>query len=122
IFAPPSFPIFRGNSPTPHDPSTCPVVNINANPKHDEFGWTIETSLDVEYAHAMAPGANIVLDVASTSSGNAINDAETAAIAAYPGAIFSQSFGIPVIFLTGNGNPGPVSQSQASYATAGAKG
>src|SRR2546422_1636217 len=122
ISAPPSFTIFCGNSPTPLDPSTCPVVNINANPRHDVFGWTIETSLDVEYAHAMAPGANIVLDVASTSSGNAINDAETAAIAAYPGAIFSQSFGIPEIFLTGNGNPGQVSQAQANYANGVAKG
>ncbi len=122
ISAPPSFTIFCGNSPTPLDPSTCPVVNINVNPKHDEFGWTIETSLDVEYAHAMAPGANIVLDVAATSSGNAINDAETAAIAAYPGAIFSQSFGIPEIFLAGNGNPGQVSQAQANYANGVAKG
>ena len=122
ISAPPSFTIFCGNSPTPLDPSTCPVVNINVNPKHDEFGWTIETSLDVEYSHAMAPGANIVLDVAATSSGNAINDAETAAIAAYPGAIFSQSFGIPEIFLAGNGNPGQVSQAQANYANGVAKG
>jgi len=114
---PPSFTIFCGNSPTPLDPSTCPVVNINTNPKHGVFGWTIETSLDVEYAHAMAPGANIVLVVASTSSGNAINDAEAAAIAAYPGAIFSQSFGIPEIFLTGNGNAGQVNQAQANYAS-----
>ncbi len=118
ISAPPSFTIFCGNSPTPFDTSTCPTVNINTNvnPLHDEFGWTVETSLDVEYAHAMAPGANIVLDVAATSSGNAINDAETAAIATFPGAIFSQSFGIPEIFLTGNGNPGQVSQAQANYA------
>src|SRR5467141_4820997 len=115
IPAPPSFTIFCGNSPTPLDPTTCPVVNINNNPKHGVFSWTIETSLDVQYAHAMAPGANIVLDVASTSSGNAINDAEAAAIAAYPGAIFSQSFGIPEILLTGNGNPGQVSQAQANY-------
>src|SRR5712692_10095680 len=122
IPAPPSFTIFCGNSPTPLDPTTCPTVNINVNPLHDEFGWTIETSLDVEYAHAMAPGANIVLDVAATSSGNAINDAEAAAIAAYPGAIFSQSFGIPEIFLTGNGNPGQVSQAQANYANGVAKG
>src|SRR5713226_6694036 len=122
IPAPPSFTIFCGNSPTPLDTSTCPVVNINVNPKHDEFGWTIETSLDVQYAHAMAPGANIVLDVAATSSGNAINDAETAAIAAFPGAVFSQSFGIPEIFLTGNGNPGQVNQAQANYANGVAKG
>jgi subtilase family serine protease len=112
---PPSFTIFCGNSATPFDPTTCPVVNLQANPRHDVFGWTIETSLDVEYAHAMAPGANIVLDVAATSSGNSINDAETAAIAAFPGAIFSQSFGIPEIFLTGNGNAGQVSQAQQNY-------
>ncbi len=111
---PPSFTIFCGNSPTPLDPSTCPNVNINVNLLHDEFGWTIETSLDVEYAHAMAPGANIVLDVAATSSGNAINAAETAAIAAYPGAIFSQSFGIPEIFL--HANNGQVLQAQSNYA------
>jgi len=116
IPAPPSFTIFCGNSVTPLDPSTCPNVPITSNLRHDVFGWSIETSLDVEYAHAMAPGANIVLDVASTSSGNAINDAETAAISAYPGAVFSQSFGIPEIFLTHNGNPGQVSQAQANYA------
>lgn len=119
---PPSFTIFCGNSPTPFDPTTCPVVNLQANPRHDVFGWTLETTLDVEYAHAMAPGANIVLVVASTSSGNSLNDAETAAIAAFPGAIFSQSFGIPEIFLTGNGNAGQVSQAQANYATGVAKG
>src|SRR4029077_12845122 len=104
ISAPPSFTIFCGDSPTPLNVTTCPIVNINSNvnPKHGEFSWTIETSLDVEYAHAMAPGANIVLDVADTSSGNALNAAETSAIAAYPGAVFSQSFGIPEIFLTKN--------------------
>ncbi len=29
--------------------------------RHDRVGWAEETSLDVEYAHAMAPGANILL-------------------------------------------------------------
>src|SRR4029077_16334590 len=124
ISAPPSFTIFCGDSPTPLNVTTCPIVNINSNvnPKHGVFSWTIETSLDVQYAHAMAPGANIVLDVASTSSGNAINDAEAAAIAAFPGAIFSQSFGIPEIFLTGNGNTGQVTQAQKNYANGISKG
>jgi subtilase family serine protease len=124
IPAPPSFTIFCGDSATPFDTSTCPVVDLGAkaNPKHGEFGWTIETSLDVQYAHAMAPGANIVLDVADTSSGNALNTAETAAIAQFPGAIFSQSFGIPEIFLTHNGNPGQVNQAQANYANGAAVG
>ena len=113
---PPSFTIICGDSPTPFDLSTCPTVNINANPKHDEFGWTIETSLDVEYSHAMAPGANIVLDISDTSSGNSLNAAETTAIGLYHGAIFSQSFGIPEIFLTKNtGNGGQVMQAQQNY-------
>src|SRR2546425_5625080 len=120
IPAPPSFTIFCGNSPKPFDTSTCPHVNINTNPMHGVFSWTIETSLDVQYAHAMAPGANIVLDVAATSSGNAINEAEAAAIAAFPGAIFSQSFGIPEIFLTANN--GQIMQAQTNYASGVAKG
>jgi subtilase family serine protease len=114
IPAPPSFTIFCGNSATPLDASTCPTPSLN-NTHHDPFGWAIETSLDVEYAHAMAPGANIVLDVASTSSGNAINAAETAAIHQYPGAVFSQSFGIPEIFI--HANNGQVLQAQANYAS-----
>jgi subtilase family serine protease len=115
IPAPPSFTIFCGDSPTPFVVSTCPTVVLNPNNfLHDEAGWAIETSLDVEYAHAMAPGANIVLDVASTSSGNAINAAEAAAITAFPGAIFSQSFGIPEGLLLGNN--GQVSQAETNYA------
>src|SRR5712664_766882 len=116
IPAPPSFTIFCGNSPTPFDPTTCPIVNINVNPKHDVFGWTIETSLDVEYAHAMAPGANIGLDVASTSSGNSINDAETAAIQQFPGSIMSQSFGVPEYLITANN--AQVMQADRNYQAA----
>ncbi len=117
IPAPPSFTIFCGNSPTPFDTSTCPTVNLNGhNVFHDQAGWAVETSLDVEYAHAMAPGANIVLDVASTSSGNAINAAEAAAIAAFPGAIFSQSFGIPEAFCVTSPQSCQVSQAETNYA------
>ncbi len=122
IAAPPSFTIFCGNSSTPLDVSTCPAVPITSNPKHGVFSWSIETSLDVEYAHAMAPGAKIVLDVAATSSGNAINDAEAAAIAAYPGAVFSQSFGIPEIFIKAGANNAQVMQAEKNYAAGVAKG
>jgi subtilase family serine protease len=56
-------------------------------------GWGIETSLDVEYAHAMAPGAKIVLAVAATDNNYDINAAEAQVFPRYPGAIVSQSFG-----------------------------
>ena len=55
--------------------------------------WKVETSLDVEYAHAMAPGANIVLAVAATDNNFDMNAAEAQVFPHYPGAIVSQSFG-----------------------------
>lgn len=93
IPAPPSFTILC-------PPGGCSP--FNPSDPHDQGSWSLETSLDVEYAHAMAPGANIVLVVGSSSSGSAINSAEAAAIAQYPGAIMSQSFGIPEILVSGN--------------------
>jgi subtilase family serine protease len=104
---PPSFTIFC--------PEGCPSF-APLNARHDEVGWSIETSLDVQYAHAMAPGANIVLVVASTSSGNAINVAEAAAIAKYPGSIMSQSFGIPEILV--HNNNAQIMQAHANYEAA----
>jgi len=86
--------------------------HFGGNP-HDPFGWSIETSLDVEYAHAMAPGANIVLDVAHSSSGDDINVAESKVIPMFPGAIMSQSFGIPE-FLIHNNNA-QIRQAEANY-------
>jgi len=49
-------------------------------------GWAAETTLDVEWVHAIAPGANIVLVVAPT---NAFSDlfAGDAAAAAVPGVV-----------------------------------
>jgi subtilase family serine protease len=56
--------------------------------------WAIETSLDVEYAHAMAPGANIVLAVADTDDTKDVAQVETEVLPQYPGSIVSQSFGV----------------------------
>ena len=44
-------------------------------PPTDTSNYGLETSLDVEWAHAMAPGANILLVEASTEN---TNDADTA--------------------------------------------
>ncbi len=48
---PPSFKVLAPLGTVPYDPS--------ANP--DQPGWAAETTLDVEWAHAMAPKASIVL-------------------------------------------------------------
>ncbi|HZU68837.1 MAG TPA: S53 family peptidase [Ktedonobacteraceae bacterium] len=40
----------------------APLGKVKFDPSNsDMVGWAVETSLDVEWAHAMAPGANIVL-------------------------------------------------------------
>src|SRR5262249_19638193 len=72
-------------------------------------------------AHATAPGANIVLDVSSTSFGSAITAAEAAAIARYPGAVFSQSFGAPDGLIQNPGG-GAIKQADAVYAAGIARG
>jgi subtilase family serine protease len=57
------------------------------------FGWMLETSLDVEYAHAMAPGANIVLAVAATDDARDFAQVMREVLPHYPGSIVTQSFG-----------------------------
>jgi subtilase family serine protease len=47
---PPSFTVLSPLGTVPFDPTNS-----------DQVGWGFETSLDVEWSHAMAPGANIVL-------------------------------------------------------------
>jgi subtilase family serine protease len=111
IEPPPSFTIFC--------PQGCPPSSPN-NKLHGPIGWSVETSLDVEYAHAMAPGANIVLVVAATSTGNAINAAEAAAIEKYPGSIMSQSFGIGEFLI--KGNKAQITQAHKNYLAAQAAG
>jgi subtilase family serine protease len=111
IPAPPSFTIVC-------PPDGCPSTSLLA--PQDVLGWQIETTLDVEWAHAMAPGANIVLVVAPTNFGNAINGVEAAAITAYPGSIMSQSFGTPEILIRGNN--AQLLQAQRNYQAAKAAG
>jgi subtilase family serine protease len=80
--APPSFDVVGPNGSG--DPSDPNVVS-----------WQQETSLDVEWAHALAPGARIVLVVSANDADDVMNAAEAAALPRYPGAIVSHSFGSP---------------------------
>ena len=48
--------------PTRHRSRSSPLGSVPFDPNGpDEIGWAEETTLDVEWAHAMAPKANIVL-------------------------------------------------------------
>jgi len=85
--APPSFRIIQPAGPVgPYDPDTM-------------SGWAGETTLDVEWAHAMAPGANLLLvetPVAETEGVAGLPEiiqAENYVINHHLGQVISQSFG-----------------------------
>jgi subtilase family serine protease len=87
--APPSFKIIRPVGAVPHYDSSNSQM----------FSWAGETSLDVEYAHAVAPGASILLvetPVAETEGVTGfpqIVKAEEYVINHHLGDVISQSFG-----------------------------
>jgi subtilase family serine protease len=65
----------------------------------DQVGWAFETTLDVEWAHAMAPGANIVLLLSPVSETEGVQGLpqflalEKYALTKKLGKIISQSWG-----------------------------
>ncbi len=92
--APPSFRIIQPVGPVPpYNPTARPMM----------FGWAIETSLDVEYAHAIAPGAKILLvetPVAETLGLQGFPEivkAENFVIDHHMANVITQSFGAPEI-------------------------
>jgi subtilase family serine protease len=67
------------------------------NPRNASMtGWAWETTLDVEYAHALAPGASIVVvETPSTGTGSTerqVMQAEEYVVEHHLGAVISQSF------------------------------
>lgn len=87
--APPSFRIITpAGTPPPFDTNN-----------YDMGNWGFETSLDVEYSHAMAPGANILLVETPTDETLGVQGfpemiyAENYVIQHHLGDVISQSFG-----------------------------
>jgi subtilase family serine protease len=109
--------------PDPDFTVVCPMGCPHFNPKNapqDEAGWSFETSLDVEWAHAIAPGAKIVLVVAPSPHGDSINNAVQYAVSHYPGSILSQSFGSAEAGFKGNNSQ--FMQAHQNYVAAVAQG
>jgi subtilase family serine protease len=86
---PPNFTIRQdAGTPPPFDPTNS-----------DMTGWATETTLDVEWAHVMAPGANILLDETPVSETEGVQgfpeivQAENYVINHHLGDVISQSFG-----------------------------
>ncbi len=86
--APPSLTIRQDAGPAPFDTS---------NP--DDLSWGVETTLDVEWSHVFAPGANILLEETPVSETEGVHgfpqivEAENYVINHNLGDVISQSFG-----------------------------
>lgn len=72
-------------------PSGQPDAFDASNPTR--ISWASETSLDVQWAHAIAPKATIDLVVAKTSHSSDLNAAEDYAVQHHLGSVVSMSFG-----------------------------
>jgi subtilase family serine protease len=101
-----------------------PEGNPQFNPRqhHEEANWAVETSLDVEWAHAIAPGAAIDLVVAANNGGNALNVAQRYVVDHHLGNVMSLSFGAPEAAINGRGNNLQLQQADAVYQAAKAAG
>jgi subtilase family serine protease len=91
----------------------------------NETGWAAETSLDVEWAHAIAPRATIDLVIAPNnggaglhSGGNALNLAQQYAVDHHLGNVMSLSFGAPEAAIAGGGGNLQLQQAHAVYQAA----
>lgn len=72
--------------------TTVQIVYGGAKSKKTDAGWALETSLDVQWAHALAPNAKIILAVASSASIANLNAAVDAAVKA-GATVVSMSWG-----------------------------
>ncbi len=89
------FSSFYGLSPlnlTIYQPGGAPAFNS---------GWAGETTLDVEWAHSVAPGANIALVEAFTNSFDDLDAAILYAVDNQLGNVISNSYGAPEVELGG---------------------
>jgi len=102
---PPSLKVLSPAGTVPWDPTLYP----------DQPGWAFETTLDVEWAHAMAPGAAIVLLTSPVDETEGVQglpqflQLETFALDHHLGKIITQSWGATenTLFLGTAGPQGP---------------
>jgi subtilase family serine protease len=75
----------------------APNLNIIGTPvpptNADIAGWADETTLDVEWAHSVAPGAAIDLVVATSDNDSDLQSAVLSAITSHLGNVISNSYG-----------------------------
>jgi subtilase family serine protease len=120
---PPSFKIITPEGPITTNPTNCTSVYTPSGPDlcSDYYGWTDETSLDVEWSHVMAPEANILLvetpvsEVEGVYGFPQIVAAENYVIDHHLGDVISQSFGASEQTFT---SPSQIDSLRSAYVNA----
>ncbi|HET7385861.1 MAG TPA: S53 family peptidase [Nocardioidaceae bacterium] len=97
-------------------PSGCP--DTGTAHKGQPPGWAGETSLDVQWSHAIAPDATINLVVASNNYGNSLNNAVEYAVDHDLGDVMSMSYGADESAISGGGNNLQLQQSEQNFEAA----
>jgi subtilase family serine protease len=82
-------------------PLNLTVYQPGGPPATQNAGWATETSLDVEWAHSVAPGAAIALIEAPTNSFDDLDAAILFAVDNELGNVISNSYGAPEVELGG---------------------
>lgn len=111
--------VFDGRFGFPAPPSFKIIAPVGAIPAYDPgsgdmVGWAAETTLDVEYAHTIAPGANIILVQTPVSETEGVTGfprivaAEEYVINHHLGDVISQSFSATEQTFTGSGQLAPL--------------
>lgn len=107
---PPQFTILKYGPVPAYTPSTPTAT-----------GWAEETTLDVEWSHAMAPGARILLVETATAETVGVTgfptivNAENYVVSHHLGAVISQSFGTGEATF---GSPATILQLRSAYEAA----
>ena len=120
---PPSFQVITPEGAITTNPTNCTKVYSPTGPDlcSDYYGWTEETSLDVEWSHAMAPEANILLVETPMTETEGIYGfpqivaAENYVIDNHLGDVITQSFGANESTFT---SPGQIYSLRSAYINA----
>ncbi|HEV2390443.1 MAG TPA: S53 family peptidase [Nitrososphaerales archaeon] len=100
-------------------PSGTPTYSNSAH--GTQQGWAVETSLDLQWAHAIAPLANIVLVAANPEETQGVQGfpsifkGEQWAVENYPGSVMSQSFSVTEQSFTGASAASQISKFDQVY-------
>jgi subtilase family serine protease len=124
---PPSFKVITPDGPITTNPSTCTTTFSPTGPDlcSDYYGWTDETSLDVEWSHTMAPKANILLVETPMTETEGIYgfpqivEAENYVVNHHLGDVITQSFGANESTFT---SPAQIYSLRSAYYNAAAHG